>query len=620
MNELTNAESRAEMTFAKLIAGRNFRIPAYQRPYAWTEINIRQFCDDIAEHTDKSTDKCTNYYLGHYIFENNGDGAETYYEIIDGQQRLITVALFVTVCRYLLQPAMLPDTYPLLSLQVADYDNPRFQELLEVGGISEIIKGGSEKTSSGERMAHAINTFLSAFGEGQKITKIILDKQRIAGYLETINDSYVSEGVFAGKAVAAQIFELQNTRGVRLTETEKVKAMLIKYVYLNSNNNNDVAEIQNQFGLVYQHEETAKQASFRGEMELDDILAHHLRAIDDGCKKSEFDKPQHVEGQNGCLEYVRERLKNEDGVQYAIKLAQSFAMSLETLAREVRDIDKRYHLVGDVVLLDQRRSMIFLLRLFALLRNHKQSWDKNCEDLLSYWEKLVLFWDWHEGPKGLWYKDSFGAVYEALSGNEGVQNTLTLVCEYYWGKKKFGYQAVWNPNLYEIVKKHLEDSKGDNYLLRKGYYSSHVRLRYLFYKYEIADGVENTREVLRGMFKKDAVSLDHIVAHEIGWVNCVGREMPNEEDEKWWKEFQQDSIDGIGNLVLLDAASNSSLGACSPMARISIYEKRELKSESYVEFVKQLTVENHTKWKEVIENRGKQILEFLKTAFAMVAT
>src|ERR1035438_5123278 len=123
----TFAESQRMITkFSELVKEYEFVIPNYQRAYSWTEKQIALFIADIAEYTDMaeqpgSADKKPQYYLGHYILEAYENGK---FAIVDGQQRLTTVAIFLAVCQSLKKSS----TPPLsLSLDVVAYDNDRFK-------------------------------------------------------------------------------------------------------------------------------------------------------------------------------------------------------------------------------------------------------------------------------------------------------------------------------------------------------------------------------------------------------------------------------------------------------------------------------------------------------------
>lgn len=71
-----------------------FNIPSYQRPYVWGEDNINELLDDIIyafENNPRDT-----YFMGALVLQNK-DNDE--YDILDGQQRLTTLALLLATIR-----------------------------------------------------------------------------------------------------------------------------------------------------------------------------------------------------------------------------------------------------------------------------------------------------------------------------------------------------------------------------------------------------------------------------------------------------------------------------------------------------------------------------------------
>jgi len=75
-------------TIVEIFKQGNLTIPEYQRPYKWTVKNINQLIDDILLHQEKS-----KYRLGTMVVhDNNGE-----LEIVDGQQRFITILLIAKV-------------------------------------------------------------------------------------------------------------------------------------------------------------------------------------------------------------------------------------------------------------------------------------------------------------------------------------------------------------------------------------------------------------------------------------------------------------------------------------------------------------------------------------------
>lgn len=628
-------------TFSELAKNYEFFIPNYQRAYSWTEKEISLFIADISEHAGKKT----QYYLGHYILEKSEDTNDKKMAIVDGQQRITTVAIFLAVCQYLKGSSS-----PLLPLRltVVDYDETRFKELILPFNLKvlpiEADNQTEEPTASLTRVALAIKTFLKSFSS-EKQQKTTLFHARIGDYIDVIQKAAVSVGIYNDKAVASQIFELHNTRGVLLTETEKVKALLMKYVYLNSPQGNlDVAGIQESFATVFKLEENASHGSFRGQMRLDDILAHHLRAIDDGKDKEKYTQPLNVEGENGCLAYVRKKLLelgSEEGIEYAKSLASEFARSMELISWNFVEHDKIEPLIGDVILLDPRRSMIFLLRYFRLLSSDQ----KVNQVLLKRWESFLFLWDFHDAFYNMKAskKDSFPEIFDLIN-NQGYVHIAGLIGEYYSGKKDFAPSRPFqisekNEKEENILTKGLEPvflayiSRITDHILHSAYNWGHWhgRYKYWLYKFEIQNAsfeqADMIRSSLRDLYKKNDVTLDHVVPHELEWkeLSIKGNQDNNidswdDEDKnqaiKNWEEIGK-TIDGIGNLVLLSGPINSSLSNTAPSKRATVYNSCHLESVSYKEVG---NWSNPIDWHAKITARGNCLLKWMKDYFTDKAT
>ncbi len=69
----------------ELLKKGNLRIPSYQRPYKWNRKHIRNLFYDLRDAMEKK-----EYQIGSVILHEN-DG----YDIVDGQQRLISISLFL---------------------------------------------------------------------------------------------------------------------------------------------------------------------------------------------------------------------------------------------------------------------------------------------------------------------------------------------------------------------------------------------------------------------------------------------------------------------------------------------------------------------------------------------
>ena len=81
------------ITIGNLLRDNLLRIPPYQRPYRWSENNVRQLLEDVLQSMNAGK---KNYRIGSVILYNNKK--ENTLEIVDGQQRLTTLYLLWKIC------------------------------------------------------------------------------------------------------------------------------------------------------------------------------------------------------------------------------------------------------------------------------------------------------------------------------------------------------------------------------------------------------------------------------------------------------------------------------------------------------------------------------------------
>lgn len=91
--------SRMQATICKIedLLFKELRIPDYQRPYRWTERNVRQLLEDIYSSWD---DDKSSYRIGSVILHRYRKSESWVSEIVDGQQRITTILLLLKVLGY----------------------------------------------------------------------------------------------------------------------------------------------------------------------------------------------------------------------------------------------------------------------------------------------------------------------------------------------------------------------------------------------------------------------------------------------------------------------------------------------------------------------------------------
>jgi hypothetical protein len=93
-NKITVISCSAKQLFDGLLESINMvgqlKIPEYQRPYVWQEKQLNQLATDLNSFYETYNDELPLYYLGSIILHKDNNNLN----IIDGQQRITTLALF----------------------------------------------------------------------------------------------------------------------------------------------------------------------------------------------------------------------------------------------------------------------------------------------------------------------------------------------------------------------------------------------------------------------------------------------------------------------------------------------------------------------------------------------
>ncbi len=85
-----------------IFGGDKYVIPIYQRNYAWRNPEITQLIQDIVDYIKKDDlpiTKKPNYYIGTLVVYKRGNNEKREFEIIDGQQRLTTLAIILSLIK-----------------------------------------------------------------------------------------------------------------------------------------------------------------------------------------------------------------------------------------------------------------------------------------------------------------------------------------------------------------------------------------------------------------------------------------------------------------------------------------------------------------------------------------
>ena len=89
----------AQLTVKEFLSEGKYVIPIYQRNYDWGERETLQLLEDISDYAKNNNSQ--NYYIGSAVVFIRTVNGETYFEIIDGQQRLTTLTILTGLLKHL---------------------------------------------------------------------------------------------------------------------------------------------------------------------------------------------------------------------------------------------------------------------------------------------------------------------------------------------------------------------------------------------------------------------------------------------------------------------------------------------------------------------------------------
>lgn len=226
------------LTIGELLENGAFRLPSFQRPYAWEYETAVQLFDDIYAamqanevHTAKF-DNYEPYFLGPIIVVPNGQAQPS--DLVDGQQRLVTLTSLLAILRdksadegfrdYLntfiwRPPNPLHGTPPTPRLRIRALDQDRFNALVQKSG-GTIDLPTTADTAADERLLMALMSLKQEIGNVTEshlhsIARFVLEKCVVL----QISAPTLSTGY--------RVFRGINSRGQQLEPLDLVRAELL---------------------------------------------------------------------------------------------------------------------------------------------------------------------------------------------------------------------------------------------------------------------------------------------------------------------------------------------------------------------------------------------------------
>lgn len=334
-------------TYRKLIGnGLTYRIPRFQRDYSWTEDEWEDLWMDILGTIQKDGEPA--HYMGYLVLQSQDDKN---FDVIDGQQRLTTLALIVLAALKNLKRLIEGKNNP-------ENNQQRMEQIRQTytGYLDPVTLVSRSKLTLNRNNDHYFQTYLVPLGHlpqrGFRASEHSLRKAfewfekrvreyarkagsdegvALASLVETMSDRLFFTVISVTDELNAyKVFETLNARGVRLSSTDLLKNYLFSVLHRDGEHVNEMKALEDRWEAM---------VSRLGSESFPDFLRAHWISRKTSVRQSELFKT--IRAQISNREAVFELLRGmEEDMDTYLALtspeASVWAPDLKGLAQNLR--------------------------------------------------------------------------------------------------------------------------------------------------------------------------------------------------------------------------------------------------------------------------------------------
>lgn len=551
-----------ESTLKEFFEGdKQFFISVYQRAYSWEESQWKTFLEDLEEATKGEN----HYFFGNVLLEKDGNNR---LDIIDGQQRLTTIIIFVRCLvnvldskgydkeqlDYIKQDYLENRKKP--KLNALEYDGDYFYDVI----IANSDNKHKSQTPSQERILKAKEFF----------TKELKNKEiaQLEEIFRAMQKAQIIKLEFSNKKDSVLMFELQNNRGKDLTNMEKLKSYLAYQIYTYSDK--DSAETKlNEMTSVFK--------------EIYRVVVNDIKQLNEDAILGYFNIATSKFGfayreNDDSLNYKKE-LKDIKDSEAKLAWIDEYVKGLKNAFFDFNTFTESKSEYKDYLLhLNVADTYPFVIKAYQLFRNDEEKLERvfKALEVIAFRDKLV--------STRAKIRDKLNGALKNFDSVEKLESGIKNICdkEWYWTDEKV--KEALSPEQYTLEK----------------------IAPYIFMRYENALRNKNTRT------KGYIFTLQEIQKPQI---EHIAPQTKNDEKVasgycEYDEEFKKFYLNCIGNLMLIAQSHNISIGNNPFADKLQSYEKSPIAQHREIkEFA------NGEVWdKDSIDKRHKKLEEFvLKT-------
>ena len=209
-------------------------VPSFQRPYRWTKKEVKQLFDDITQAFNSNED----YFVGNIVIARGYDD-KVRPQIIDGQQRILTLWMYLKVLAILTNVSRLEEMLSIRDWEdekvLSKIDSMVFEEA-DQSGIEDLLSWKQDdfksKTKEISKLGQIQSNAVYIYKWLHEYFSRIDNASQTAFWKYFIDRVYLLPIVLDGKDMAEAttraltIFETINNRGLDLADADILKAKL----------------------------------------------------------------------------------------------------------------------------------------------------------------------------------------------------------------------------------------------------------------------------------------------------------------------------------------------------------------------------------------------------------
>lgn len=553
-----------------LLTDNKIAVPSYQRAYSWTtKGQVDVFLSDLENYVNSGTE--SKYYIGHFIFQRISESQE--YDVIDGQQRLTTIVIFLSAIRYVLNTRneltqeLEGDINNMINgrFSTVQYDNDFFENYI----IKRKNTNVADLTTESQKcIKKAFEYFVSELMK--------MPKERIDELLMAITKASYTDCIIDDEAEAVQMFIFQNNRGKEPTKLEIIKALFMYNVLLFGGNKakNINKKINQRFQDIYQY-----NAVIESYLTEDEILNYTLQVYKNDLQVW------------GIIERVEKEMTKDSRIEFIDTFTNTLCESFKNIKLFYEQDRKKYYDIHSIISLNSYNNIIipFVIKAYQFSLS-KDEICRLCRLLEAFLiHQLVIG---HRADISRRLKDVFKEFNEINTDIKPIEDLFKRLFSgtdngwwNYWTDKEFKNAINW---------------------------ASHNTLKFILWKYEnyllkrqSGNGYEFVFKPYNSIEKKQ---VEHIAPQTPTNGEPVAAGYC-EYDE----EFKLNFLNNIGNYLLISQKHNVVIGNKSFARKRETYSHLEQQKE-----VVDMTRDSEIWDKAKIQEREGKLMEFIKEIYCIV--